>query len=66
MCYGEFISSFTACLGKIGHTMGSDSSGLVPVSKATSLANGSDQKIAEFLAAPFYEIQEGSCLVPYR
>src|SRR5260370_39743331 len=27
MCYGEFISSFAACLGKIGHTMRGDSSG---------------------------------------
>jgi hypothetical protein len=26
MCYGEFISSFAACLGKIGHTMRGDSS----------------------------------------
>jgi hypothetical protein len=25
MCYGEFISSFAACLGKIGHTMRGDS-----------------------------------------
>jgi len=27
MCYGEFMSSFAACLGKIGHTMRRDSSG---------------------------------------
>jgi hypothetical protein len=27
MCYGEFISSFAARLGKIGHTMRGDSSG---------------------------------------
>ena len=26
MFYGEFISSFAACLGKIGHTMRGDSS----------------------------------------
>jgi len=28
MCYREFMSSFAACLGKIGHTMRGDSSGI--------------------------------------
>jgi len=58
MCCGEFISSFAACLGKIGHTMGNDSSLAQPHWQMGLI------EIAEFPAAPFYEIQEGYCLVP--
>ena len=48
MCYGEFISSFAACLGKIGHTMRGDSSWTRAGEKPNLIGQMGLIEIAEF------------------
>src|ERR1700674_1969356 len=48
MCYGEFISSFAASLGKIGHTMRGDSSGTRAGEQRNLIGQMSLIEIAEF------------------
>jgi hypothetical protein len=48
MCYGEFISSFAACLGKIGHTMRGDSSGARAGEERNLISQMGLIEIAEF------------------
>jgi hypothetical protein len=48
MCHGEFISSFAACLGEIGHTMRGDSSWTRAGEQRNLIGQMSLIEIAEF------------------